>query len=110
MKFCNKAWGMLLVFFCSVLIFAADTGDSDKGKELFERRCKACHGTSGDGNEAIAKMFEVKMRPFNSKEVQSQEDEVLKKVVLEGRGKMQPLGLSEMEANDVVAFLRTLKK
>jgi cytochrome c len=110
MKFRNKTWGLLPLLFCTLLIFAADKGDPEKGKELFEQQCKTCHGPSGDGVEAIARALEVKMRPLSSKGVQSQEDAVLKKIVMGGRGKMKSPGLSDTEANDVVSFLRSLKK
>ena len=110
MKFWNMAWGLAPLLFCSLWLFAADAGDPGKGKALFESRCRACHGDTGDGNEAIARMFEVQMRPLSSKEVQAQEDAELKKIVLEGKGKMKPLGLSDTEADDVVAYLRSLKK
>jgi cytochrome c len=110
MKFRNKTWGLLPLLFCTLLIFAADKGDPEKGKELFESLCKTCHGASGEGNEAIARVLEVQIRPLSSKEVQSQEDAVLKKIVMEGKGKMKSPGLSDAEAVDVVAFLRSLKK
>ncbi len=110
MKSWNRAWGLFPIFACAFAIFTAEAGDAVKGKDLFERRCIACHGASGDGNKAIAEMFQVNMRPLSSKEVQEQEDAVLKKIVLEGRGKMKPVGVSEAEADDVVAFLRSLKK
>jgi len=110
MKFWNRVWGLLPLLFCTLLIFAADKGDPEKGKELFVSQCKTCHGASGDGIEAIAKALQVQMRPLSSKKVQSQEDAVLKKIIMEGRGKMKSSGLSDAEANDVVAFLRSLKK
>jgi cytochrome c1 len=99
-------WALSLVIF----IFAAEKGDAVKGKEVFNSRCATCHDNSGDGKEAIAKVFNVKMKPLSSKEVQSLDDAALKKLVLEGKGKMKSNALSDAEANNVVAFLRTLKK
>ncbi len=110
MKSWNRAWGLVPVFVCACAIFTAGAGDAAKGKDLFDRRCVACHGALGDGNKAIADMFQVTMRPLSSKEVQGQDDAVLKEIVLEGRGKMKPVGVSETEADDIVAFLRSLKK
>jgi len=110
MKSWNRAVGLLPIFVCAFAIFTAEAGDAAKGKDLFKRRCAICHGASGDGNKAIAEMFEVKMRPLSSKEVQEQEDTVLEKIVLDGKGKMMPVGVSETEVADVVAFLRSLKK
>ncbi len=91
------------------LLLATGKGDAAKGKEVF-KRCAVCHGDSGEGREAIGKMFGVKMPVLSSKEVQSLNDAALKKVITEGKGKMKPVSLSDSEAEDVIAFLRTLKK
>jgi hypothetical protein len=50
------------------------------------------------------------MKPLSSKEVQALDDAALKKAITEGNGKMRPVILSDHEAADVIAFLRTLKK
>jgi mono/diheme cytochrome c family protein len=99
----------LLLLLLPLLMPAAEKGDAAKGKELF-KRCSACHGDSGEGKEAIAKLFGVTMHALSSKEVQSLNDAALKKIILEGKGKMIPLKLSDTEAEDILAFLRTLKK
>ena len=41
---------------------------------------------------------------------QSQNDAALKKVIVEGKGKMQPVKLSDRELSDIMAYLRSLKK
>jgi mono/diheme cytochrome c family protein len=88
------------------LLFAA--GDAAKGKQVFSR-CAVCHGAAGEGKEAIAKAFGVTMKHLGSKEVQSLDDAAIKKVILEGKGKMKPVPLSDDEAQNVIAYLRTLK-
>jgi cytochrome c2 len=93
----------------SLAVLPAEKGDAAKGKKLFSR-CSACHGDSGEGREAIAKMFGVTMHPLSSKEVQSLDNAALKKIILEGKGKMMPVSLSDAEVQDVIAFLRSLKK
>ena len=92
-----------------LLMFAAEKGDATRGRELFNR-CAICHGDSGEGKEAIGKAFGVTMKPFSSKEVQSLDNANLKKGIIEGRGKMRPIALSDQEVEDVIAYLRTLKK
>jgi cytochrome c2 len=89
--------------------FAETKGDAASGKEVF-RRCAICHGDSGEGKEAVGKAFGVTMKPLGSKEVQALDDATLKKNIIEGNGKMRPVKLSDTEAADVIAFLRTLKK
>jgi cytochrome c len=101
---------VLFLLVALISIVAAEKGDPQKGKELFASRCAACHGSSGEGKEAIGKMFGVAMPPLGSKQVQALDDAALRKVILQGKGKMKPVNLSDQEATDVIAFLRTLKK
>ncbi len=97
------------VLVVSLWAFAAEKGEVAKGKEVFNR-CAVCHGDAGQGKEAIGKMFGVTMPQLGSKNVQSLDDAALKKIILEGKGKMKPVHLTDPEAADVIAFLRTLKK
>jgi cytochrome c len=91
----------------SVMLLAADVA---KGKEIYMSKCAACHDQSGNGKEAIGKMFKVTMKPLGSKEVLDKKDEELKNVILKGEGKMKPVAMTPQDAADVVAFLRTLAK
>jgi len=89
--------------------FAA--GDAAAGKQTFSTKCAGCHGVAGEGKDTLAKMLKVEMRPLGSKEVQSQSDADLKKVILEGRGKMKAVaGIDAKTGDDVVTYLRTLKQ
>ena len=82
-----------------------------EGKAVFASKCQACHGEKGEGKAAIAKMFNVTMRPLGSKEIQSMSDADIKKVITAGHGKMKPVtGLNDKQVADVVAFVRTLKE
>jgi len=85
-------------------------GAAAEGKAIFDTKCKACHGAEGAGNPAIAKMMKVTMRPLGSAEVQAKSDAELKKDMTQGNGKMKPVALSAKQADDVVAYIRTLKK
>ena len=90
-------------------MMAASAGVPE-GKATFASRCQSCHGPNGEGKPAIAKMFNVTIPALGSKEVQSKSDADLKKIITAGQGKMKPIsGLSDGDASDVVAFLRTLK-
>jgi mono/diheme cytochrome c family protein len=90
---------------------AAETqGDAAKGKELFEKRCAVCHGANGEGNSAMGALFKVTMPVLGSKEVQTINNAGIKKIVLEGKGKMKPVALSDQELENAIAFLRSLKK
>jgi len=82
-----------------------------EGKELFTAKCAPCHGANGEGKPAIAKMMGVTQKPLGSQEVQAKSDADLKKVILEGQGKMKPVaGVTAKQADDIVAYVRTLKQ
>lgn len=84
---------------------------ADEGKEIFTKSCKACHGADGQGNPAIAKMMKIEMKPLSSPEVQSHSDADLKEIITKGKGKMKPVtSLNAKQVDDVIAYIRTLKK
>lgn len=102
-----------MFLFLTIIAAAASlsAADAGAGKAFFAQRCKSCHGGDGQGNPAIAKAFKVTMRPLASKEVLSKPDDELKKAVAGGTGKMKGIaGVTEGQAADVVAFLRTMGK
>lgn len=112
MKAATVALTVLLALLLSVFMVAAESkGDAAAGKALFAKRCASCHGPNGEGKPALAKALKVEIRDLGSKEVQAKTDEVLAKESVEGLGKMKPVkGLSEKDAANLVAFIRSLKK
>ena len=108
MRLRHRMW-ILLPLLAAPLMIASGKGDATKGKALFGR-CAMCHGNSGEGNAAIGKALNVAMPDLSSQVVQSLDDAALKKVIVEGKGKMQAVKLSDAEAEDVIAFIRSLKK
>jgi mono/diheme cytochrome c family protein len=100
---------MTAVLLGAGMLYAA--GDAAAGKAVFEKACKNCHGATGEGNPTIAKMMKVEMKPLGSAQVQSLRDDDLKKVVTDGKGKMQPIRtVTGKSVDDVVSYVRTLKK
>ena len=85
--------------------------DVAAGKDLYGKKCASCHGVSGEGKDTIAKTFKVELRHLGSKEVQAKSDADVKKIILEGNGKMKAVkDVDAKAADDVIAFMRTLKK
>lgn len=108
MKSPIAACGIALIFVC-VPLFAA--GDAAAGKAVYAKKCVSCHGDAGEGKDTVAKMLKVEIRPLGSKEVQAKSDADLKKAILDGTGKMKAVtGIDAKGADDLVAYLRTLKK
>jgi mono/diheme cytochrome c family protein len=87
------------------------TADAAAGKAAFAKKCASCHGPEGEGNQKIATLLKVELRHLGSKEVQAKSDAELKKILLEGTGKMKPVkDLDAKSADDVVAHVRSLAK
>lgn len=98
----------------TVLLYTAPiatAADAAAGKELFAKKCASCHGTAGEGKESVAKMLKVEFHHLGAKEVQARSDADLKKIALEGTGKMKAVaGVDAKGVDDVVAYIRTLAK
>jgi mono/diheme cytochrome c family protein len=79
-------------------------GAAADGKAVYDAKCKACHKADGSG------MAAMKMRPLGSADVQAKADADLKKDIIAGNGKMKPVAVTDAQAADLVAYIRTLKK
>lgn len=99
---------------------AALMGDARRGETLYSQHCVACHGNGGEGGHGTGVTFSRPrdapvMAPAlnNAGFQQAASDAMLKATLLRGReGTPMPslssLGLDEKDADDLVAFLRTL--
>jgi len=100
-----------IVVFALLATSAYAAGNPTDGKAVYDRACKNCHGATGEGNPALAKMMKVEIPSLSSAQVQKMSDEEIKKVVTDGKGKMQPIrSVTGKSVDDVVAYVRTLKK
>ena len=88
---------------------AAASADLANGKAVYTKSCQKCHAVDGNGNPAIAKMLKVTLRPLSTPEILAKSDADLTKQSREGLGKMKAVQLSDKDAQDVVAYIRTLK-
>lgn len=92
-------------------VASAAAADAAAGKEAFDKKCKTCHGATGDGNPGMAKALKADIKPLSSAEIQSKSDAELKQTITQGKGKMKPVaGLSDSDIDNVIAYVRTLKK
>lgn len=97
----------------------AEQGDKVAGKEVYERRCKQCHGEKGEGNGIVAEkvyppprnftwgLFKYKTSPAD----QVPRDEDLLRTINEGFGEASMPAwrdiMTEKEKRDVIAYEKT---
>ncbi|HLY15693.1 MAG TPA: cytochrome c [Bryobacteraceae bacterium] len=79
-------------------------GAAAEGKAIYDTKCKGCHKADGSGMPAM------KMRALGSAEVQAKSDADLKKDITAGVGKMKAQTVTDAQAADLAAYIRTLKK
>ena len=96
--------------------FTAGGAFAATAAENWENSCASCHGADGKGQTKQGK--KLKIRDYTDAKVQAElKDEEMVKAILEGvkgdNGKDRMKGfsdeLSEQEAKDLVAYIRTLK-
>jgi mono/diheme cytochrome c family protein len=87
--------------------FAADAA---AGKTLYTAKCRTCHGADGIGNPGMAKALSAEIKPLGSDDVQKKSDADLKSNVTAGVGKMKPIAVAGGDLDNVVAYIRSLKK
>src|ERR1700740_2786860 len=110
MKKSTLAMITISILFLGALPLPA-AGDPAAGKDVYLKKCASCHGQAGEGKDTVAQMLKIKFVPLSSKEVQAKSDADLKKIPLEGTGKMKPVkDLSDQTVEDIIAYLRTLAK
>ena len=122
----RKLWlGMVGVSLAVAPIAASAAGDAAKGKVLFETNCASCHGTSGKGDGPVGAALQPPPRDFTKAEFKFDTDKDgktgtdadLMNIVKNGAAAyggsplMAPWGhLSDSDIQNVVAYVRTLKK
>jgi mono/diheme cytochrome c family protein len=94
----------------SLFVDAASAADATAGKTIFAARCRTCHGAEGQGNPAMAKALNAELKPLGSDDIQKKSDADLKASITMGVGKMKPVALTGADLDNVVAFIRTLRK
>jgi mono/diheme cytochrome c family protein len=102
------------------LSFSAAASPADHpGKAVYEATCKSCHGAEGQGSPSADKFYQLRIPRLNSYYVQKKPDAELKEIITKGRRKMEPVRqgqpvaqhrLEESSVDDVIAYVRTLKK
>lgn len=80
------------------------------GADVFKSKCAVCHGATGAGDTAMGK--NMKLKDLGSADVQGMSDADLNGIITNGKDKMPKYDgkLSKDQINDLVKYIRTLKK
>ena len=97
------AWGWLLGSM-------ALGGVAEPGKEVYQKRCQACHGPDGKGNPQMAEALKTEIQDLTTPALLSQPEAELLKAIADGKGKMPPFGkvLNERDQRAVLGYIRQL--
>ena len=89
-----------------------DAATVTRGREVYRKECRSCHGLTGRGDGPKAAELDSKVHDITSAQVQGQTDGALFWKITEGRGDMPTTktALSEEERWMVVHYLRSLVK
>ena len=102
---------IIAVVILGILEGAALAQNPAAGKAVYVKECQTCHAASGRGNAAMAKAKKLDIKPITTDEAMKKTDAELKKLITEGQKQMEPIkGLSAAELDNVIAYVRTLKK
>jgi len=91
------------------LFGTAWAADATAGKAVYAARCKTCHGDSGQGNPGMAKVLKTEIKPLTDAEVQGMSEADIKKIIMDGKGKMKPVAVTGADLDNVVAFVKSMK-
>ena len=100
----------LIVLILFVVAFAPAWSVAQDGAATFKGKCAMCHGADGSGKTMMGEKFGI--RDLRSADVQKQTDAQLVEIVTKGKNKMPAYDgkLTKEQIDQVVAFIRTLKK
>jgi cytochrome c6 len=98
---------VLVVF---ALVTTVTSFAAGPGADTYKAKCASCHGATGAGDTAMGK--NLKLRDLGSAEVQKLSDAELTTVIAKGKKPMPGYEgkLTNDQINDLVKFIRTLKK
>src|SRR5258708_246540 len=103
----NRIWIMLLPGMVSWLPLHAQSAPNAaevNGKRMFQQRCSICHAAAVPGSKSYG--------PALNQELVAGHEDVIKNFIMKGTQRMPAFqyGLEPKEIDDIVAYLKTVKK
>ena len=103
-------WLTGIALFSLVLALALPPIAAADAAADYKAKCQGCHGPGGNPSEGMAKS--MGMKPLGGADVQGMSDADLATAISNGKGKMKGFKgtLTDAQINDLVKYVRTLKK
>ncbi|MBI1883457.1 MAG: cytochrome c [Chlamydiae bacterium] len=100
--------------FCSLLMILFITSihaDVVPGEEMYNKKCKSCHGKSGEGNPMMEKALKIDPTLLVLKDLKKSDDE-LKTIIRDGKNKMPSFKgkISDDEISNIVQYVRSFSQ
>lgn len=111
----RQTLSLLVAMFAFFVISVVGLSAADPaGKPIYEKNCKACHGSDAKGDSTVAIIFKIDLARLNltDKETSGKKDRELIKNVTEGNGKMKGFKsrLKPEEIAEAIKYIRSLKE
>ena len=110
----RSRWICGVVLACLLAAWIPSQGlaeDATPNQQAYEKHCALCHGEDGEAVDVLEKLVEMEIPHLGSSYVQSKSDKEIRKVIAEGKGKMNPVKtIPEADVAGVIAFLRTFEE
>ena len=107
----NWCLSLLVCLFSSSIAFA-DPVDSETGRDIFFKHCKACHGNKGDGKTFAANVLNPPPKNFTSEKSKQQltEKRMIRSVTDGRKGTAMMPWKSQLTADEIYAVVDYIRR
>lgn len=112
----RNGWGIAMLILLGLVPFtvaASGQPNPAAGKQLYTANCQNCHGPTGKGDSEMAAYLAPPPADLTAKATKAKTDAQLRKIIVEGRTGTAMTGyaasLSEVQVDDVLAYIRSLQ-
>jgi mono/diheme cytochrome c family protein len=111
-RFVSRTRVFLLLFFLSLPKSFADPVDSETGRDIFFKHCKACHGTKGDGKTFAANVLSPPPKNFTAEKSKQEltKDRIIRSVTKGRKGTAMMSWESRLTAQEIQAVAEYIRK
>ncbi|MBI1871317.1 MAG: cytochrome c [Chlamydiae bacterium] len=99
-------WFLLMMFFVTCV-----NAGAIPGQEIYDKKCKSCHGKTGEGNPVMGKALKIDPALLPLKDLKKT-DEELTVIIRDGKNKMPAFKgkVPDDEISHIVQYIRSFSK